>query len=69
LLGGLGIKDININSNEDWKTYRHSTSHIMAHAVKELFPDAKLAIGLQQMKVFIMILIWTGLLYQKTSLR
>lgn len=25
--------------------YRHSTSHIMAHAVKELFPDAKLAIG------------------------
>ncbi len=45
MLGGLGIKDININSNEDWKTYRHSTSHIMAHAVKELFPDAKLAIG------------------------
>ncbi len=27
------------------ETYRHSTSHIMAHAVKELFPDAKLAIG------------------------
>ncbi|MCE5195507.1 MAG: threonine--tRNA ligase [Nitrospiraceae bacterium] len=25
--------------------YRHSTSHIMAHAVKELFPKAKLAIG------------------------
>jgi threonyl-tRNA synthetase len=25
--------------------YRHSTSHVMAHAVKELFPDAKLAIG------------------------
>jgi len=25
--------------------YRHSTSHIMAHAVKELFPEAKLAIG------------------------
>jgi len=25
--------------------YRHSTSHIMAHAVKELFPEARLAIG------------------------
>ncbi|MEK7308691.1 MAG: threonine--tRNA ligase, partial [Nitrospirota bacterium] len=25
--------------------YRHSTSHIMAHAVKELYPNAKLAIG------------------------
>ncbi|RJQ49844.1 MAG: threonine--tRNA ligase [Nitrospiraceae bacterium] len=25
--------------------YRHSTSHIMAHAVKELFPQTKLAIG------------------------
>ncbi|MEW6001151.1 MAG: threonine--tRNA ligase [Nitrospirota bacterium] len=25
--------------------YRHSTSHIMAHAVKEIFPKAKLAIG------------------------
>jgi threonyl-tRNA synthetase len=45
LHGGLGIRDININSSEAWKTYRHSTSHIMAHAVKELFPDAKLAIG------------------------
>ncbi len=41
----MGIRDININSSEAWKTYRHSTSHIMAHAVKELFPDAKLAIG------------------------
>jgi len=25
--------------------YRHSAAHIMAHAVKELFPDAKFAIG------------------------
>ena len=25
--------------------YRHSTSHILAHAVKELFPAAKPAIG------------------------
>ncbi len=27
------------------KVYRHTTSHIMAQAVKRLFPDAKLAIG------------------------
>lgn len=26
-------------------TYRHTTSHIMAQAVRELFPDVKLAIG------------------------
>ncbi len=30
---------------EDINTYRHSTSHVMAHAVKRLFPEAKLAIG------------------------
>ncbi|HDH01240.1 MAG TPA: threonine--tRNA ligase, partial [Nitrospirae bacterium] len=27
------------------EVYRHSTSHIMAHAVKKLFPEARLAIG------------------------
>ena len=26
-------------------TYRHTTSHILAQAVKRLYPDAKLAIG------------------------
>lgn len=30
---------------EDKEIYRHSTSHVMAHAVKTLFPDARLAIG------------------------
>lgn len=30
---------------ERLEIYRHSTSHIMAHAVKELYPDTKLAIG------------------------
>lgn len=29
----------------DLETLRHSTAHIMAHAVKRLFPEAKLAIG------------------------
>ena len=32
--------------NEEFKkAYRHTTSHIMAQAVKRLFPEAKLAIG------------------------
>lgn len=31
--------------NIDLDTYRHSASHIMAMAVKRLFPEAKLAIG------------------------
>ena len=32
--------------NEDYKdAYRHTSAHIMAHAVKRLYPDVKLAIG------------------------
>ena len=27
------------------KTYRHTTSHILAQAVKRLYPEVKLAIG------------------------
>ena len=27
------------------KAYRHTTSHILAQAIKRLYPDAKLAIG------------------------
>lgn len=34
-----------MNLKEALEILRHSTSHIMAHAVKELFPDARLAIG------------------------
>lgn len=29
----------------DLETLRHSTAHVMAHAVKELWPDVKIAIG------------------------
>lgn len=36
---------IAFSSDEGKEIYRHSTSHIMAHAVKELFPEAKYAIG------------------------
>lgn len=39
------IEVITFDSTEGREIYRHSTSHIMAHAVKEIFPDAKLAIG------------------------
>ena len=32
--------------NKEFKdTYRHTTSHILAQAVKRLYPDVKLAIG------------------------
>ncbi|NWF75191.1 MAG: threonine--tRNA ligase [Nitrospirae bacterium] len=43
--GGIRISSIDFDSPEDRKIYRHSTSHIMAHAVKEIFPEAKLGIG------------------------
>jgi len=36
---------VTFDSPEGKEVYRHSTSHVMAHAVKEIFPDAKLAIG------------------------
>jgi threonyl-tRNA synthetase len=36
---------LTFSEKEGKAVYRHSASHIMAHAVKELFPDAKLAIG------------------------
>ena len=36
---------INLTTEEGLETYRHSTSHIMAQAVKRLYPTARLAIG------------------------
>ena len=39
------IELVTAQSKEGKEIYRHSTSHIMAHAVKELFPDVKFAIG------------------------
>lgn len=39
------IESVDFGSKEGRDTYRHSASHIMAHAVKEMFPDARLAIG------------------------
>lgn len=38
-------KECALSSKEGLEIYRHSTSHIMAQAVKELFKDAKITIG------------------------
>ncbi|MBI3592545.1 MAG: threonine--tRNA ligase, partial [Nitrospirae bacterium] len=39
------VELVGFDSREGKDIYRHSTSHLMAHAVKELFPDVKCAIG------------------------
>lgn len=36
---------VSLNSSEGMETLRHSTSHVMAQAVKSLFPEAKITIG------------------------
>jgi threonyl-tRNA synthetase len=44
-LGGKNILEEPDRDKEFLDIYRHSTSHIMAHAIKQIYPDAKLAIG------------------------
>lgn len=39
------VEALTFDSPEGKEIYRHSTSHIMAHAVKNLHPEARLAIG------------------------
>ena len=41
----MSKEKINFSSEEVRKKYRHTTSHILAQAVKKLWPEAKLAIG------------------------
>jgi len=41
----IELNIITIDSKEGLDIYRHTSSHIMAHAVQRLYPDAKLAIG------------------------
>jgi len=43
--GGLTVAPVDIDSPEGIDIIRHTTSHVMAQAVKELFPATKLAIG------------------------
>lgn len=45
LSGGEAVEPITIASSEGRAIVRHSTAHVMAQAVQELFPDAKLGIG------------------------
>ncbi|MBF0608162.1 MAG: threonine--tRNA ligase [Magnetococcales bacterium] len=42
---GQEIVPVTVESPQGLSIYRHSASHIMAHAVKELFPQAKVTIG------------------------
>lgn len=39
------VEFITFNSSEGEKIYRHTSAHILAQAVKRLFPEAKLGIG------------------------
>ena len=45
LTGDASLAPITFESPEGKEVYRHSSTHIMAQAVKELFPTAQLAIG------------------------
>lgn len=40
-----GIIEADFNTSDGREVFRHSTAHIMAMAVKSLYPDAKIAIG------------------------
>ena len=41
----MAKEKINFEDEQVRLCYRHTTSHILAQAVKKLWPDAKLAIG------------------------
>ncbi len=43
--GPVGVEPIPFSSPEGQEVHRHSSAHILAQAVKELFPAVKLAIG------------------------
>ncbi len=45
LSGGEAVEPIAVDSDEGRAIVRHSTAHVMAQAVQELFPEAKLGIG------------------------
>ena len=45
LHGHEGVEPVRVDSPEGRAILRHSTAHVMAQAVQELYPDAKLGIG------------------------
>ena len=48
---------VDFKENEKLSILNHSTAHLMAHAIKRLYPHAKFWVGPVVKKVFIMILI------------
>jgi threonyl-tRNA synthetase len=42
---GETVEGVEISSEDGLNILRHSTAHVMAQAVQELFPEAKLGIG------------------------
>src|SRR5690606_6215439 len=45
LADGDAVEPVTMDSPDGLDVLRHSTAHVMAQAVQELFPDAKLGIG------------------------
>ena len=45
LPGDCSLEILKFSDDEGAKTFRHTASHILAQAVKKLYPDAMLAIG------------------------
>ncbi len=45
LVDGDVIESVTIDSEEGLKVLRHSTAHVMAQAVQQIYPEAKLGIG------------------------
>ncbi|MEU9372554.1 threonine--tRNA ligase [Streptomyces sp. NPDC048255] len=45
VVGGESVEPVEISSEDGLNILRHSTAHVMAQAVQELFPEAKLGIG------------------------
>ncbi|MBW9211638.1 threonine--tRNA ligase [Mumia sp. zg.B21] len=45
LVGGDAVEPVAITSKDGRDILRHSTAHVMAQAVQQLFPEAKLGIG------------------------
>ncbi len=45
LVGGTTVAPVTISSADGRDILRHSTAHVLAQAVQDLFPDAKLGIG------------------------
>lgn len=39
------VKECSFKEEEGRAAYRHTTSHILAQAIKRLYPETKLAIG------------------------